>query len=102
MPGPAGGEGGRLNALTGAGGRGSIPLMTDQPHLYPVPSEWAQRARMNAAGYEGARAAARENPDGFWGEQARRLDWFTTPSKIKDVSFDRADFRIRWFEDGVL
>ena len=44
--------------------------MTDQPDLYPVPSEWAQRARMNAAGYEAARAAARENPDGFWGEQA--------------------------------
>ena len=76
--------------------------MTDQPDLYPVPSEWAQRARMNAAGYEAARAAARENPDAFWGEQARRLDWLATPSKIKDVSFDRADFRIRWFEDGVL
>ena len=76
--------------------------MTDQPDLYPVPSEWAQRARMNAAGYESARATARVNPEAFWGEQARRLDWFTTPSKIKDVSFDKADFRIRWFEDGVL
>jgi acetyl-CoA synthetase len=76
--------------------------MTDQPDLYPVPSEWAQRARMNAAGYEAARAAARDNPEAFWGEQARRLDWFGTPSKIKDVSFAKADFRIRWFEDGVL
>ncbi|MBW8303916.1 MAG: acetate--CoA ligase, partial [Brevundimonas sp.] len=76
--------------------------MTDQTDVYPVPSEWAQRARMNAAGYESARTAARENPQAFWGEQARRLDWFTTPSKIRDVSFDKADFRIRWFEDGVL
>ncbi len=75
--------------------------MTD-PDLYPVPSEWAQRARMNCAAYEGARTAARETPDTFWAEQARRLDWMTTPTRIKDVSFDKADFRIRWFEDGVL
>ena len=76
--------------------------MSDQPDLYPVPSEWAQRARMNAGAYEAARTAARETPDAFWSEQARRLDWFTAPSRIKDVSFDKADFRIRWFEDGVL
>lgn len=70
--------------------------------LYPVPSEWAQRARMTKAGYEAARVAARETPDAFWAEQARRLDWMTPPTSIKDVSFDKADFRIRWFGDGVL
>ena len=73
-----------------------------EPELYPVPSEWARRARMTKAGYEAARRAARETPDAFWGEQAGRLDWMTRPTRIKDVSFDRADFRIRWFEDGVL
>ncbi|MBU2271454.1 MAG: acetate--CoA ligase, partial [Alphaproteobacteria bacterium] len=76
--------------------------MTHDTDVYPVPSEWAQRARMTAAGYETARAAARARPEAFWGEQARRLDWFTAPSQIKDVSFDKADFRIRWFGDGVL
>ena len=75
--------------------------MTDQD-LYPVPSEWSQRARMNHAAYEAARTAARETPDAFWAEQARRLDWITAPTDIKDVSFDKADFRIRWFGDGVL
>jgi acetyl-CoA synthetase len=70
--------------------------------LYPVQSEWSQRARLNRAAYEGARTAARETPDTFWAEQARRLDWMTTPTRIKDVSFDKADFRIRWFGDGVL
>lgn len=72
------------------------------PGLYPVPSEWAQRARMTKSGYEAARTAARERPDAYWGEQARRLDWMTPPTSIKDVSFDKADFCIRWFEDGVL
>jgi acetyl-CoA synthetase len=72
------------------------------PEVYPVSSEWAARAHMNAAGYGAARTAARGAPDAFWGEQAGRLDWMTPPTRIKDVSFDRADFRIRWFDDGVL
>ncbi len=75
--------------------------MTD-PDLYPVSAEWAARARMDAAGYEAARIAARETPDAYWAEQAKRLDWITAPSVIKDVSFARDDFRIRWFADGVL
>lgn len=40
------------------------------PDLYPVPSEWSQRARMTKSGYEAARTAARETPDAFWAEQA--------------------------------
>ncbi|MFO0412198.1 MAG: AMP-binding protein, partial [bacterium] len=57
---------------------------------------------MTRAGYETARVAARETPDAFWAEQARRLDWFTPPTEIRDVSFEKTDFRIRWFGDGVL
>ena len=81
--------------------RSRIPPVRD-PAVYPVPSEWAQRAQMTESGYEVARVAARETPDAFWSEQARRLDWMTPPTLIKDVSFDKADFRIRWFEDGQL
>ncbi len=72
------------------------------PEIYPVPAELAARARMDRAGYEAARMQARETPEAFWAEQAERLDWMTFPTKIKDVSFKKADFRIRWFEDGVL
>ena len=75
--------------------------MSDQT-IYPVPAEWAERAIMNRAAYEAARLAARETPDAFWAEAAGRLDWITAPTKIKDVSFDKADFHIRWFQDGVL
>ena len=76
--------------------------MSTDPEIYPVPADLAARAHMDRAGYDAARIAARETPDAYWGEQAKRLDWMTFPSKIKDVSFDKADFRIRWFEDGVL
>lgn len=76
--------------------------MSTDPEIYPVPADLAARAHMDRAGYDAARIAARETPDAYWGEQAKRLDWMTFPSKIKDVSFNKEDFRIRWFEDGVL
>ncbi|MBL0968339.1 MAG: acetate--CoA ligase [Brevundimonas sp.] len=70
--------------------------------LYPVDPAIAARAHMDSAAYEAARVAAREEPDRYWGEVAKRLDWSRFPTKIKDVSFDKADFHIRWFEDGKL
>jgi len=76
--------------------------MSTDPEVYPVPSDWAARAHMNGEVYEAARLAARETPDAFWAGAAQRLDWMTAPTVIKDVSFDKADFRIRWFGDGVL
>ncbi|MEO1311669.1 MAG: acetate--CoA ligase [Pseudomonadota bacterium] len=43
-----------------------------------------------------------EDVPSFWLEEAGRLNWITAPSKADDVSWDKDDFRIRWFEDGVL
>ena len=40
--------------------------------------------------------------DGFWLEQAQRLDWIAAPTKAGDWSFDEKDFHVRWFEDGTL
>ena len=73
-----------------------------EEQLFPVPAEWAARARMDAAGYEAAVARVEADPEGFWRDVAARLDWIKPPTQIKDVSFDREDFRIRWFADGVL
>ncbi|WP_380786482.1 acetate--CoA ligase [Sphingomonas sp. R86521] len=42
------------------------------------------------------------DPDGFWLDQAQRLDWIAAPAKAGDWSFAEADFHVRWFEDGVL
>ncbi|WP_309088189.1 acetate--CoA ligase [Phenylobacterium sp.] len=70
--------------------------------VFPVPAEWAKRAHLDAAGYAAACKRADEDPDGFWGDIGRRLDWITPFTQVKDVSFDKDDFRIRWFADGVL
>ena len=42
------------------------------------------------------------DPDGFWREAARRLDWMRFPEQVKDTSFDAADFHVRWYADGEL
>jgi acetyl-CoA synthetase len=76
----------------------------DQPGelVFEVPDAWAQRAEVDRAKYEALYEASRRDPDAFWAEQARRLHWFQEPTRVQDVSFAAGDFRIRWFEDGVL
>ncbi|QBX38699.1 acetate--CoA ligase [Brevundimonas sp. S30B] len=76
--------------------------MPPEREIYPVDPAIAAGAHMDRDAYQTARKAARETPEAFWAEKARRLDWITPPTRIKDVSFDKADFHIRWFEDGVL
>jgi len=72
------------------------------PEVFAVPAEWAKRAHMDAAAYEAACKRVEADPDGFWREVAGRLDWVKPFSVVKDVSFNRADFHVRWFADGVL
>src|SRR5476651_1435937 len=57
---------------------------------------------MNAAGYDAAWKRVEADPDGFWTDVAKRLDWIKPFTVVKDVSFDAKDFHIRWFADGVL
>ncbi|WP_374534277.1 acetate--CoA ligase [Phenylobacterium sp.] len=57
---------------------------------------------MNAAGYEAAVAQVEADPDAYWTKVGNRLDWIKPFSVVKDVSFNKEDFRIRWFADGVL
>ncbi|MBI5941639.1 MAG: acetate--CoA ligase [Caulobacterales bacterium] len=76
--------------------------MSHDGMVFPVPEAWAARAHMDAAGYEAARARVDSDPDGFWRDVGARLDWIKPFTQVKDVSWNRDDFRIRWFADGVL
>ena len=70
--------------------------------VYPVAPGFAAQANMDRAGYERAYAQAKDAPDAFWRDLAKRLDWYTAPNTTKDVSYDLEDFHIRWFADGEL
>src|SRR5579872_1734034 len=75
--------------------------MSDE-QVFPVPPAWAKRAHIDAAGYEAAWRRLASDPDGYWRDLAGRLDWIKPFTQVKDVSFKRDDFRIRWYADGVL
>ena len=70
--------------------------------LYPVDPQFAKNARIDKTTYQQQYQASIADPDAFWGEAAQRLQWFKQPSNIKNVSYDLADFHIKWFEDGEL
>ncbi|MES2442223.1 MAG: acetate--CoA ligase [Pseudomonadota bacterium] len=70
--------------------------------IYPVPDEWARRAKVDAAGYEKLYGRSLADPGSFWLEQAKRLDWIKRPELAGDWSFDEKDFHISWFADGKL
>ena len=70
--------------------------------LYPVDPAFAANARVTAADYQRDYAASIADPDAWWGEIGKRLDWITPYRKVKDVSFDVDDLHIRWYEDGTL
>ncbi|HZF96260.1 MAG TPA: acetate--CoA ligase [Allosphingosinicella sp.] len=66
----------------------------------PPPEEIARNASVTAEQYEELYRRSVEDPDGFWAEEARRIEWVTPPTRIAKASFDPVE--IRWFEDGVL
>ncbi len=69
---------------------------------YAVDSATAAHALIDAAGYEEMYKKSVADNEGFWSEQARRIDWIKPFTKVKDVSFSKDDLHIRWFYDGSL
>ncbi|HEY6334952.1 MAG TPA: acetate--CoA ligase [Alphaproteobacteria bacterium] len=69
--------------------------------VFPVPHGWPDKAWCNEAKYHAMYKRSIDDPEGFWGEQGRRLDWFKPYSKVKDCSFT-GNVHIRWYYDGKL
>ena len=70
--------------------------------IYPVPEATKERTLITAAQYDEMYARSVDDNEGFWGEQAQRIDWIKPFTKVKDVSFAKDDLHIRWYEDGTL
>jgi acetyl-CoA synthetase len=69
--------------------------------LYDVPADWAKRAFVNEAEYRALYDRSIKDPDGFWGEHGKRIDWFKPYTKVKNTSFDSHRVSIKWYEDGL-
>jgi len=75
--------------------------MSDEK-TYDVPADWRKRAYADDAKYQEMYARSIKDPNGFWGEQAKRIDWIKPFSKVKNSSYDPHNVSIKWFEDGTL
>ena len=72
------------------------------PQLHPVDPDFASNSRVTAADYRRDYAASIADPEKWWCETGKRLDWITPYEKVRDISFAAADLHIRWYEDGTL
>jgi len=70
--------------------------------LYPVRPEVAAQSLTDEASYKALYQQSVVNPDGFWREQAARLDWIRGFTTVKQTSFDDHHVDIKWFADGTL
>jgi len=71
------------------------------PSIFPPPEAIAKAAWVDAEGYARMYEQSIKDPEAFWGEHGKRLDWIRPYTKVKDVSFT-GDVHIRWFFDGTL
>ncbi|MCT4576000.1 acetate--CoA ligase [Donghicola sp.] len=70
--------------------------------VYPVPAEFAKTAHIDAAKYQEMYAQSVNDPEAFWGEHGKRLDWIKPYTQVKDVNYNFGEVSIKWFHDGTL
>jgi acetyl-CoA synthetase len=73
--------------------------MTEQIH--PVTAEWAKRAYVDEAKYKEMYERSVKDPEGFWGEHGKRIDWIKPYTRVKNTTYGPPDVSIKWFEDGT-
>ncbi|ATX67315.1 acetate--CoA ligase [Roseinatronobacter bogoriensis] len=72
------------------------------PDIYPASDEFVANAHVDSAKYEEMYAASISDPDTFWGEHGKRIDWIKPFTKVKNATFELGKVDIKWFEDGTL
>ncbi|MCF6327274.1 MAG: acetate--CoA ligase [Devosiaceae bacterium] len=70
--------------------------------IFNPPKNIVENTHVTAEQYEEMYARSIADPDGFWAEQAKRLDWIKPFTKVKNTSFEYPDVSVKWFEDGEL
>ncbi|MEQ9861281.1 acetate--CoA ligase [Pectobacterium cacticida] len=75
-------------------------MTSHQKHA--IPAAIAENALINARQYDAMYRLSVDDPDTFWGDQGKIVDWIKPYTTIKNTSFDPGHIRIRWFEDGTL
>lgn len=75
--------------------------MTNQK-IYPVPIDVGVNAHISAEDYSEMYQRSVSDPEGFWAEHGKRLDWMKPYTIVKNTTYDYPDVSIKWYEDGHL
>lgn len=75
---------------------------TPGAQTHNVPAATLARTLCTNERYLAMYEASLADPEAFWGEHGKRLDWMTPYTKVKNTYFGKDDVTIKWFEDGVL
>jgi len=73
-----------------------------QDRLFAPGKEIVDAALIDEDGYKAMYAQSIADPDAFWAEHGKRIDWIKPYSQISDVSYDADDLHINWYADGTL
>ncbi len=69
---------------------------------YEVPANFAKSSHVDNDRYLALYQQSMDDPEKFWGEMGRRIDWIKPYTKVKDTSFAKDNLHINWYKDGTL
>ena len=58
-----------------------------QDEIFPVPDDWAHRAFADNDKYLAMYQQSIDDPNTFWREQGKRIDWFKPYTKVKNTTY---------------
>ena len=73
-----------------------------QDRLFAPSESTVANALIDNSGYQAMYDASIADPDAFWAEHGKRIDWIKPYSQVSDVSYEKTDLHISWFGDGTL
>ncbi|MGR3491940.1 MAG: acetate--CoA ligase [Shimia sp.] len=77
-------------------------MLDETKKTYAPSADFKASAHLNAAGYDAMYQASMDDPDAFWAEHGKRVDWIKPFTKVKNSTFAHPNVSIKWFEDGTL
>ncbi len=70
--------------------------------IHPVSAEAAKNAHVTKADYDAMYARSVADPNAYWMEEGKRIDWIKPYTKAGNWTYEYPDVSIKWFEDGTL
>ena len=75
---------------------------TSTDTMYAPSADFAAKAHVTADQYKAMYEASINDPEAFWAEHGKRIDWIKPFTRVNNTDFTLGKVDIKWFEDGTL